>query len=107
MRKSVWLALSNVYRTIGYEKALKQLSDACIEEVYPVVVTGGGTFYPSKYRPQPKEFEGKDIVTPFIKEAKKRGMKVHAWIVSMNLHHPEYATAQRAIRCKQGRRELR
>ena len=90
MRKSVWLALSNVYRTIGYEKALKQLFDAGIEEVYPIVATGGGTFYPSKYRPQHKEFEGKDIVTPFVKEAKKHGIKVHPWIVCMNFSHPKY-----------------
>jgi len=97
MRKSAWISLPRIYETIGYEKALKELSDMGLNEVYPIVSEGGGPLFPSKARPQTERYKGKDLVSDFVKEAKKHDIKVHAWIVSMNFpnktfmeQHPDW-----------------
>lgn len=97
MEKRAWVSLPAVYRRVGFEKAASQLADMGIEIVHPIVSSGGGTYYPSKVRPQAEEFSGKDLVTPFVREAKRRGLEVSPWIVSMNLHHEKFARDNRDL----------
>jgi len=90
LRKSAWVSMPEIYKNLSYEKALDDLNKMGIEELYPIVFSGGA-YYPSDHFPQVEGFEGKDILTPFIKEARKYGMRVYPWIVSLNLYHKEYA----------------
>ena len=46
-------------------------------------------------RPQPPRYEGKNIVKPFIKEAERRGLKVHAWIVALNFPNNKFIEAHK------------
>ena len=95
-RKMVWLSTVSAYK-IGYEKAIEELSRMKIDEIFMLTVNNSGPLYPSKVRPQPKELKGKDLLTPLIKLAHKEGMKVHAWIVTMNFPNEEFIREHRDL----------
>ncbi len=96
MRKSAWVSTPRIYKNSTYEKAIDDLNKMGIEELYPIVFSGGA-YYPSDHSPQAEGFEGKDIVTPLVKEAKKHAMKVYPWIVSLNFPHKEYASKNKNL----------
>ncbi|RLE82929.1 MAG: Tat pathway signal protein [Thermoprotei archaeon] len=90
MRKGAWVSTLGLHRQIGIEKAIKELKDMGIEEVYIIVVNSGGALYPSKVRPSLPQVGGKDLITPLVKEARKADLRVHAWIVSLNFHQEDF-----------------
>ena len=92
LRKGAWLNVGKIYQEMGFEKAARELHDMGLNEAYPIVASGAGALFPSKIRPQQEAFKGKDIVSPFIKELRKYGIRVHPWIVSLNLHNEDFLT---------------
>lgn len=96
IRKMTWLSTVNAYK-IGYEKAIKELRHMKIDEIFMLSVSNSGSLYPSKVRPQPKELKNKDFLTPFIKLAHKEGMKIHAWIVTMNFSNEEFIREHKSL----------
>ena len=97
MRKGAWVNLSGIYQERRFEKAARELYEMRLNEVYPIVAIGAGALFPSRMRPQEEAFKGKDAVSPFIKEIKKYGIKVHPWIVSLNFHNEEFSTKNKEL----------
>jgi len=94
-RKGAWVHVPKTFSDIDFEKAAKDLVDIGFNEVYLIVSSGQGTLYPSKIRLQSPDFKDRDVISPFIRELKKAGLKVHAWIVSLNLHNEDFARSHR------------
>ncbi len=95
LRRRVWVYLPTVYREVGFEKAVKELKDMGFEELNLLICSSGGALFLSKVRPQTPEFKGKDIVTPFVKMARREGFKLHAWIVTLNFPCTEFSSKHR------------
>ncbi len=87
-RKGIWVATSKTLEEL--DRSMNDLIKMGVDELYLLVKNSGGTLYPSKVCPQPKELKGKDLVTPVIKKARSLGLKVHAWIVSLNNSNEEF-----------------
>jgi len=94
-RKGTWIHIPKTFSEADFEKAAKDLADIGFNEVYLIVSGGHGTLYPSEVRPQPPNLKGKDLVSPFVRELKKAGLKVHAWIISLNLPNEEFVQKHR------------
>ena len=90
LKKGAWVYIPVFFSLSDYSKMAEDLAEIGFNEVYLIVSSGNGTLYPSKVRTQRPELKGKDVVTPLIKELKKREIEVHAWIVSLNFHNQEF-----------------
>jgi Uncharacterized protein conserved in bacteria len=77
-RKACWVHLQGR----DAKSDVERIARLGFREVLPNVVTVGGPLYPSRVRPQHPQAGGRDLVGEFVKEAKRRGLRVHAWIVS-------------------------
>jgi len=94
LRKGAWVILS---KEMQFEKAARELYEMQLNEVYPLVATQAGALFPSRMRSQVEDFKGKDIISPFIKEVKKYGIRVHAWIVSLNFYNERFMTENKEL----------
>ena len=95
LRKGIWISTGKVFSKIGLERAIDELKNLGFEDLFPIFVSGGGTYYPSKaYYPL---YKNKDLVRDFIKEAKKKDMKVHAWIVSLHRSNREFISKNKDL----------
>ncbi|MGC8741708.1 MAG: glycoside hydrolase family 10 protein [Candidatus Sumerlaeaceae bacterium] len=59
---------------------LDDLAEAGFTDVYVETFYHGFVIYPSRYVPQRPEMKGKDYLELYVREARKRGLRVHAWI---------------------------
>jgi uncharacterized lipoprotein YddW (UPF0748 family) len=59
---------------------LDDIQKAGFTDVYLETFYHGFVIYPSQYIPQRPEMKGKDYLDLYIREARKRGLKLHAWL---------------------------
>jgi uncharacterized lipoprotein YddW (UPF0748 family) len=90
-RKACWVHLQGRDARSDVER----IARLGFEEVLPNVVAVGGPLYPSRVRPQHPQAGGRDLVGEFVKEAKRRGLRVHAWIVSLCYPNPAFESSHR------------
>ncbi|MEM0024339.1 MAG: family 10 glycosylhydrolase [Thermofilaceae archaeon] len=94
-RRACWVSTEALHSEP--EKAVDKIARLGFEEVLPLVATVGGPLYPSSVRAQPPRFRGRDLVGRFIGEARRRGLGVHAWIVSLCYPNPEFEESRRNL----------
>jgi len=80
--RSFWVNTSAIVENL--EKHVAELEYLGADELFLLSIVGEGTLYPSKYFVTSDQPKGRDLVGPVLAEAKKHGMKVHAWIVAFN-----------------------
>jgi len=71
------------------EKHISELKDMGAEELFLISIDGDGALYPSKSFVSSPSCKDKDILEPVVKEAKKKGLGVHAWVVVFNKPNPD------------------
>ncbi len=59
---------------------LDNIASAGFTDVFLETFYHGFVIYPSSVAPQRPEMKGKDYLALYIKEARKRGLRVHAWL---------------------------
>lgn len=77
------------------EKHARELKDMGAEELFVLSIEGDGSLYPSERFISSSSCKGKDILGPFLREAKRNGMKVHAWDVAFNKPNLELAKSKK------------
>lgn len=66
------------------EKHISELKEMGAEELFLISIEGDGALYPSKSFISSRSCKEKDLFEPVLKEAKKNGLRVHAWVVAFN-----------------------
>jgi len=71
------------------QKHIEELAELGAEELFVLSIDGGGALYPSKSFVSTPSGKKRDMLGPLFKEAKKKGMKIHAWDVCFNKPNQE------------------
>jgi len=76
--KGVWLR--PVFDEVKAAEQMDTVAKAGFNTVFVETFYHGFTVYPSSAAPQRPETVGKDILEAYVRAAKKRGLKIHAWL---------------------------
>lgn len=96
-RKACWVSLEALLKAYELGEAVDRIVGLGFDDVIPLVVDVGGPLYPSRYRRQPSHLRGLNLVEGFVKRAAGRGLRVHAWIVSLCYPSSEFEEARREL----------
>ncbi len=89
MRRRIWVNLSALLER-GIEEGVKDISSAGFEELLLLVSSGDGAFFNSHVRPSKPGYRASSSVEEVIREARKAGLKVHAWIVTLKFSNEDF-----------------
>lgn len=76
------------------EKHIREVVEMGANEIFLLSIDGEGALYPAKLSVVAKEATRRSLIGDVIKEARKNGLKVHAWVIALNKHNDEL-TAKR------------
>lgn len=77
------------------EKHIKEIVEIGADEIFLLSIDNEGALYPAKLSVVAKEARQRSLIEGAIREAKRNGLKVHAWIVALNKPNEELTTKKR------------
>jgi len=92
-KKAFWVNSKAIFE--DPEKHIKNIVEMGADEIFLLSIDNEGALYPAKHSVVASIAKNKDIIGTTIKEAKKNGLKVHAWVVALNKPNEELTSKKR------------
>jgi uncharacterized lipoprotein YddW (UPF0748 family) len=77
------------------EKHVREIVEMGADEIFLLSIDGDGALYPAKLSVVSKGAALRSLIGDVIKEAKRNGLRVHAWVVALNKPNDELAAKKK------------